>query len=40
MRVWLNPDLMFSRGLTADDVVSAVQAQNVQVAANFIGSLH
>ena len=31
MRVWLNPDLMFSRGLTADDVVSAVQAQNVKL---------
>src|SRR5258708_2411485 len=38
MRVWLNPDLMFSRGLTADDVVSAVQAQNVQVAPGSIGS--
>ena len=38
MRVWLNPDLFFARGLTADDVVSAVQAQNVQVAAGSIGS--
>jgi multidrug efflux pump len=38
MRVWLNPDLLYSRGLTADDVVSAVQAQNVQVAAGSIGS--
>src|SRR3984885_3138739 len=38
MRVWLNPDLLFSRGLTADDVVNAVQAQNVQVAAGSIGS--
>src|ERR1700731_3524038 len=38
MRVWLNPDLMFSRGLTADDVVSAVQAQNVQVAPGGIGA--
>src|SRR5215467_5355308 len=26
MRVWLDPDLMFSRGLTADDVISALQA--------------
>jgi hydrophobic/amphiphilic exporter-1 (mainly G- bacteria), HAE1 family len=32
MRVWLNPDLMYARGLTADDVVSAIQAQNIQVA--------
>jgi HAE1 family hydrophobic/amphiphilic exporter-1 len=38
MRVWLDPDLMFSRGLTADDVVSAVQAQNVQVAPGSIGA--
>src|ERR1700741_4606388 len=38
MRVWLNPDLMFSRGLTADDVVSAVQAQKVQVAPGSIGA--
>jgi len=38
MRVWLNPDLMFSRGLTADDVVSAVHAQNVQVAPGSIGA--
>jgi multidrug efflux pump len=38
MRLWLNPDLMFSRGLTADDVVSAVQAQNVQVAPGSIGA--
>jgi len=38
MRVWLNPDLMFSRGLTADDVVSAVQEQNIQVAPGNIGA--
>ncbi|HEX4201670.1 MAG TPA: efflux RND transporter permease subunit, partial [Chthoniobacterales bacterium] len=38
MRVWLNPDLLFSRGLTADDVVSAVQAQNIQVAPGSVGA--
>jgi multidrug efflux pump len=38
MRVWLNPDLMFSRGLTADDVVAAVQEQNIQVAPGNIGA--
>src|ERR1700678_3318485 len=38
MRVWLNPDLMFSRGLTADDVVNAIQAQNVQVAPGGVGA--
>src|SRR6201987_5684835 len=37
MRVWLNPDLMFSRGLTADDVANAIQAQNIQVAPGNIG---
>jgi multidrug efflux pump len=38
MRVWLNPDLMFARGLTADDVVNAIQAQNVQVAPGSVGA--
>jgi HAE1 family hydrophobic/amphiphilic exporter-1 len=37
MRVWLNPDLMYSRGLTSDDVVNAIQAQNIQVAVGNIG---
>src|SRR3984893_8005809 len=38
MRIWLNPDLLFSRGLTADDVVSAIQAQNIQVAPGAVGA--
>jgi multidrug efflux pump len=38
MRMWLDPDLMFSRGLTADDVISALQAQNLEVASGNIGS--
>jgi multidrug efflux pump len=38
MRVWINPDLMFSRGLTADDVANAIQAQNVQVAPGSLGA--
>src|SRR5438270_3225115 len=33
MRVWLDPEKMASRNLTATDVVQAVQQQNVQVAA-------
>jgi multidrug efflux pump len=37
MRVWLDPTLMAARNLTAGDVVSAVQKQNVQVAAGQIG---
>ncbi len=32
MRVWLNPDLIQSYGLTAGDVVAALRGQNVQVA--------
>ncbi len=32
MRVWLDPDRLQSLGLTAPDVVSALQGQNVQVA--------
>jgi multidrug efflux pump len=38
MRVWLDPNKMFARGLTTGDIVSAIQAQNVQVAAGQIGA--
>src|ERR1700719_1279903 len=38
MRVWLNPDLMFSRELPADSVVTAIQAQNVEVAPGAVGA--
>jgi multidrug efflux pump subunit AcrB len=37
MRVWLDPDELASRNLTADDVVNVVREQNVQVAAGQIG---
>ncbi|MEN8446644.1 MAG: efflux RND transporter permease subunit, partial [Cyanobacteria bacterium J06555_13] len=37
MRLWLNPQQLASRGLTADDVVSALQEQNIQVGAGQIG---
>src|SRR2546426_10163970 len=37
MRVWLNPDKIAARSLTASDVVSAIREQNVQVAAGAIG---
>ncbi|HEY3913258.1 MAG TPA: efflux RND transporter permease subunit, partial [Verrucomicrobiae bacterium] len=37
MRVWLNPDKLAVRNLTADDVVNAIREQNVQVAAGQIG---
>lgn len=38
MRIWLDPNLLKSRGLTTGDVMSAIQAQNVQVAAGKIGA--
>jgi hydrophobe/amphiphile efflux-1 (HAE1) family protein len=37
MRLWLDPYKMATRGLTAPDVISAIQSQNVQVAAGTIG---
>jgi HAE1 family hydrophobic/amphiphilic exporter-1 len=37
MRLWLDPSKMAQRGLTATNVLSALQEQNVQVAAGQIG---
>ncbi|WP_244850083.1 efflux RND transporter permease subunit [Caballeronia sp. SL2Y3] len=37
MRVWLDPQKVAQRGLTATDVVNAIREQNVQVAAGVIG---
>ncbi len=37
MRVWLDPQKMSSRDLTATDIINAVKEQNVQVAAGQIG---
>src|SRR5437764_3831499 len=37
MRVWLNPDKIAARNLTASDIVNAIREQNVQVAAGAIG---
>jgi len=37
MRVWLNPDKIAARNLTASDVVAAIREQNVQVAGGVIG---
>ena len=36
MCVWLDPDKVAARGLTAGDVVRAIQAQNVQVSGGVI----
>ena len=37
MRVWLDPERMSFRNLTSSDVVTAIEQQNVQVAAGQIG---
>ena len=37
MRVWLDPSKMAARGLTATDVVSALQEQNVEIPAGQLG---
>jgi multidrug efflux pump len=38
MRVWLDPNRLNSRGLTAGDVVNAIREQNVQVSAGQLGA--
>ena len=38
MRVWLDPDKVASRGMTAGDVVRAIQEQNVQVSTGQLGA--
>jgi multidrug efflux pump len=38
MRIWLDPDKMYARSLTTDDIVLAIQGQNVQVAAGRLGA--
>jgi hydrophobe/amphiphile efflux-1 (HAE1) family protein len=37
MRIWLDPDRLQAVGLTASDVVAALQRQNVQVASGTLG---
>ena len=38
MRVWLDPQKVAQRGMTASDVVAAIREQNVQVAAGVVGA--
>ena len=38
MRIWLDPNRLASRGLTAGDVIAAVREQNVQVSAGQLGA--
>ena len=37
MRIWLDPEAMRIRGLSADQVYAAIQAQNMEVSAGNIG---
>ncbi len=37
MRVWLDPNKVAAKGLTASEVVAAIREQNVQVAAGAVG---
>ncbi len=36
MRIWLDPDRIAAYGMTGDDVVNALRAQNVQVSAGIL----
>jgi multidrug efflux pump len=38
MRVWLDPQKVAQRGLSASDVVAAIRGQNIQAAAGVIGA--
>ncbi len=38
MRVWLDPQKVAERGLSASDVVNEIRAQNVQAAAGVVGA--
>ncbi len=38
MRIWMNPDKLASYSLMPQDVINALNAQNVQVAAGSTGS--
>jgi len=37
MRIWLDPQKVDERGMTADEVVASIRRQNVQVSAGVIG---
>ncbi|MDD3470556.1 MAG: multidrug efflux RND transporter permease subunit [Thermoguttaceae bacterium] len=37
MRLWIDPEIATARGITANDIISAIKEQNVQVAAGQLG---
>jgi hydrophobe/amphiphile efflux-1 (HAE1) family protein len=38
MRIWMNPDKMRALGVTPDQVISAIKAQNVEAAGGSVGA--
>jgi len=38
MRIWMDPERLTARGLTADDVIAAIRQQNIQAAVGSIGT--
>ena len=38
MRIWIDPDKLKSRNLTTDEILDAINEQNIQVAAGQIGA--
>jgi HAE1 family hydrophobic/amphiphilic exporter-1 len=38
MRIWLQPDKLAQLGITANEVVAALQEQNIQIAAGSVGA--
>src|ERR1700728_1787295 len=38
MRIWMNPDLLQTRGLTPQDVINAIEEQSQQVTAGQVGA--
>ena len=38
MRIWLDPDRLTSLSLTPNDIVEAIQSQNIQAAVGRIGA--
>jgi hydrophobe/amphiphile efflux-1 (HAE1) family protein len=38
MRLWLDPNKIAARGMTAGDILNAIREQNIQVAAGVIGA--
>lgn len=38
MRIWLDPEVMRIRGVTPDDVITAIRSQNMEVSAGTVGA--